>query len=355
MFYNLHLLRVIAAIGVVYFHTTSSAGLALDFEVGSRGVDIFFVISGFIIAYIGTRRPEQFLTRRLIRLVPFYWAATLVLFIAVNVAPLVFRTTSSSVRHLVASLLFIPHEHAGEMQPTMILGWSLNYEMFFYLAFALALRVSTTWAPVLCGAWITAIAAIAATLPSEGTILGFYGRPIVLEFCYGIAAYYLLVWCRHHGDFFARSAVLKASVIAAVVLSLVAIGVGEVLYGQTVPRHLAAGLPAFVLVSGALILEQSWGVSMQSRTIFVLGEASYIIYLIHPYVIYGVLRLLFKDTTGLTWPALTGLIVGLLLLTCAVSVAIHLYFERPVLSYLRGRIDERWVGPHEGARASASR
>src|SRR5262245_22345870 len=56
MLYNLHLLRVIAALGVVYFHTTSVAGLKLDWDVGSRGVDVFFVISGFIIAYIGTSK-----------------------------------------------------------------------------------------------------------------------------------------------------------------------------------------------------------------------------------------------------------------------------------------------------------
>ena len=55
MLYNLHLLRVIAALGVVYFHTTSVAGLKLDWDVGSRGVDVFFVISGFIIWTVGTR------------------------------------------------------------------------------------------------------------------------------------------------------------------------------------------------------------------------------------------------------------------------------------------------------------
>src|SRR6195952_1473991 len=93
MLYNLHLLRVIAALGVVYFHTTSEAGLKLDWDVGSRGVDVFFVISGFIIAFIGTSKPEQFFRRRLIRVVPFYWAATLFVFAMVVVSPQSFRTT----------------------------------------------------------------------------------------------------------------------------------------------------------------------------------------------------------------------------------------------------------------------
>src|SRR6185369_8232476 len=103
MLYNLHLLRVIAALGVVYFHITSVAGLKLDWDVGSRGVDVFFVISGFIIAYIGTSKPEQFFVRRLIRVVPFYWAATLVVFAMVMRFPELFHTTTANVRHLLAS------------------------------------------------------------------------------------------------------------------------------------------------------------------------------------------------------------------------------------------------------------
>src|SRR3979409_1937400 len=134
MLYNLHLLRVIAALGVVYFHTTSVAGLKLDWDVGSRGVDVFFVISGFIIAYIGTTKPEQFFLRRLIRVVPFYWAATAFGVAMGAVAPSLFPRTTSSVPHLISSLLFFPPPAAnGDVVPTLVLGWSLNYEMFFYV------------------------------------------------------------------------------------------------------------------------------------------------------------------------------------------------------------------------------
>ena len=73
MIYNLQLLRALAALAVVYFHVTSEAGLGLPVNIGAHGVDVFFVISGFIIAYIGARSPDGFLLRRLIRIVPFYW------------------------------------------------------------------------------------------------------------------------------------------------------------------------------------------------------------------------------------------------------------------------------------------
>ena len=72
MIYNVHLLRAMAALSVVYYHIASEGGLDLPLAFGTFGLDIFFVVSGFIIAYIGTKTPHSFLLRRLIGIVPFY-------------------------------------------------------------------------------------------------------------------------------------------------------------------------------------------------------------------------------------------------------------------------------------------
>jgi exopolysaccharide production protein ExoZ len=274
MLYNLHLLRVIAALGVVYFHTTSDAGLKLDWDVGSRGVDVFFVISGFIIAYIGTTKPEQFFLRRLIRVVPFYWAATLFVFVMVLVAPQFFRSTNADVTHLVTSLLFIPHESVtGEMQPTLLLGWSLNFEMFFYVLFAISLKLSSRWSPVLCVTALVSYVVVIHTSGTEGPIRSFYARPIVLEFCYGIAAYYVFRWAADRRDMLVRIAGLKAVLAIIAVGSLVAIVVFEQYYRDQVPRYLLAGVPSFFLVTSALLLERLYGLTTKSRLIYPLGGA----------------------------------------------------------------------------------
>ena len=128
MLLNLHLLRAIAALAVVYFHSTSEAGLNLPVSIGSHGVDVFFVISGFIIAYIGTRSPDRFLIRRFISIVPFYWAATLAVFGAAALAPHMLHSTRADYVQLLCSLFFIPREtpYAGVV-PTLVLGWTLNY------------------------------------------------------------------------------------------------------------------------------------------------------------------------------------------------------------------------------------
>ena len=339
MLYNLHLLRVIAALGVVYFHTTSSAGLKLDWDVGSRGVDVFFVISGFIIAYIGTAKPAQFFRRRLIRVVPFYWAATLFVFAMVVVAPHLFRSTTSSVPHLVTSLLFIPHEAVtGEMQPTLLLGWSLNFEMFFYVLFAMALRISPRWSPAVCVGWIVGFVIAIHTLAGHSAIMNFYARPIVLEFCYGIAVFYVFRWCSARKDRLAQIVALKWLLVVVLVANLVALNVFEEHYREAVPRYLVAGIPAFFIVASALVLERVYGLTTNNRLIYLLGEASYIVYLVHPYIVFTVLRVLVKDAGALSSPVLVALIAALLALTSVIAIAIHVLFEKPVMAFLRAKL-----------------
>jgi exopolysaccharide production protein ExoZ len=339
MLYNLHLLRVIAALGVVYFHTTSEAGLKLDWAVGSRGVDVFFVISGFIIAYIGTTKPEQFFRRRLIRVVPFYWAATLFVFAIAAIVPQFLRSTSANVPHLVTSLLFIPHESVtGEMQPTLVLGWSLNFEMFFYVLFAIGLWISTKWSPLICVCAIVGFVIAIHTIGGEGPIRSFYARPIVLEFCYGIAVFYLFSWCSVRRDRFAKIAGLKWLLLVVFVGNLVAIAVFEQFYRDDVPRYLLAGIPSFFIVASALLLERIYGLSTKNRLIYLLGESSYIIYLVHPYIVFTVLRVVVKNAAAQPSPVLALLIVGLLALTSVISIAIHVLFEKPVMAFLRARL-----------------
>jgi exopolysaccharide production protein ExoZ len=338
MLYNLHLLRAIAALGVVYFHTTSTAGLKLRWDVGSRGVDVFFVISGFIIAYIGTSKPQQFFRRRLIRVVPFYWAATLVVFGLVLALPRYFRSTTADLTHLVMSLLFVPHESAvGEMHPTLVLGWSLNFEMLFYVAFAVALLLSRRWSPLVCVAGLVSFVVAVHAIGTSNAVLAFYARPIVLEFCAGIGVFYLFNWCSARRDRLARVGALKGCLLVLLVGSLIAIAVFEHQYPE-VPRYLVAGIPSFFIVSSALLLERIYGVTSKNRVVHLLGEASYIIYLIHPYIVFTVLRVFVKDADRLSSPAIVALIIGLLALVSVIAIVIHLVFEKPVMAFLRSRL-----------------
>jgi peptidoglycan/LPS O-acetylase OafA/YrhL len=127
-------------------------------------------------------------------------------------------------------------------------------------------------------------------------------------------------------------------VIFILVENLVSIVVFEQFYRDRIPRYLIAGIPAFFIVASALLLERIWGIATRSRLIYLLGESSYIIYLVHPYIVFSVLRVAVKGAQGLPGPVLAVLILGLIALTSAISIAIHLWFEKPVMAFLRARL-----------------
>ena len=131
---------------------------------------------------------------------------------------------------------------------------------------------------------------------------------------------------------------LRWLLLLILVGGLVVLNVFEEYYRDTLPRHLIAGIPSFFIVASALLLERIYGMSTKNRAIFLLGEASYIIYLVHPYIIFTVLRVFFKHAADWSSPAQAVLIAGLLALVSAIAIAIHVWFEKPVMAFLRARL-----------------
>ena len=138
---GLQILRFVAAMAVVLFHMGSDYQIrfgldANPFAYGAFGVDIFFVLSGFIIAMTTdpSRGAWYFYRKRLIRIVPIYWLLTFGVVAIGIAAPTLLNSTEVSFEAVIKSLLFIAYERpSGELQPLLFLGWTLNYEMFFYL------------------------------------------------------------------------------------------------------------------------------------------------------------------------------------------------------------------------------
>ena len=111
---------------------------------GAAGVDIFFVVSGFIMVVTTMKRdmaPGEFLLHRIARIVPVYWVVTILLFAIVMYGFKPVGIMRMQPDWLAKSLLFIPFDRDGRVEPIISVGWTLNYEMFFYLLFALGLFV----------------------------------------------------------------------------------------------------------------------------------------------------------------------------------------------------------------------
>lgn len=132
-------LRAFAAIAVVVFHAAQRYGV--DLAEGARGVDVFFVVSGFIMWTLASTRPlapTGFFIDRIMRIAPMYWLATFAVILAGVVGLVSGSQNDLSISSILKSLLFIPYiaRGANEIWPILTPGWTLNYEMFFYAVFA---------------------------------------------------------------------------------------------------------------------------------------------------------------------------------------------------------------------------
>lgn len=319
---NIQILRALAAFGVVVFHTGYHVPgwPRTDF----LGVATFFVISGFIMSYIGPRQTAPaFLKNRIIRIVPLYWLGTCTFAaLIIWVYPLLGKTPESAVSSfsLLQDLFFIPHFSENEtlVYPLMNVGWTLNLEMFFYTIFWLMLFISQSWAPVLSGAILTTIW-LCARIFNLGPMISFLGHDYVIYFVLGICSFYL--WDR--GPKFSSS-------VGWVCLLC---GAAAVLFATRSSTELAAKVAPFLIVYGALVLESS-GYICSLRIPLLIGAASYALYLFHPFVL-GLLNKL-PSRFPLMDMSKQKLVALLAVTICSiVAVVIHLLIERPILSLKR--------------------
>jgi len=339
LFSNLQGLRAIAALSVVFLHCTSDTGLDVGISFGHFGVDIFFVISGFIISYTASTDPDQFMTKRLIRIVPIYWSATIVLYFLASLFPHLLHNTTASFTLLLASLFFVPLEWPGHpgATPLMILGWTLNYEMYFYLLYALALKFNRKYASITAAFFVIAIMSVIDIVFRPVTDAGrFYGKPIVLEFVFGIVIFNMLS-LRHRK--LGRGPMFYLLIVAIIssLLSCIAYDI----YSSVPNSVVFCGIPALILVLSALKLEVDYKYSLTNRLFLLTGDSSYVLYVLHPYIIYGVMRVIFPAAKTWPLPGRFALVAVLLVITAAVAIVVHLYFEKPMMKSLKKRLLRR--------------
>jgi peptidoglycan/LPS O-acetylase OafA/YrhL len=339
MLFNVQVLRAVAAILVVHAHAAGLAGLRLGWAGGANGVDLFFVISGFIIAYVAHLDADQFMTRRLIRIVPIYWASTIAIFLLVLVMPHVFRTASADIELLVRSLLFFPdssgvHTEDGLPHPTLAGGWTLNYEMYFYVMFWLGLMLSRKWSGLIAIGILGAVITVVNVADlNDSPIAHFYGYPIVLEFVFGIIAFHVVHYVETHRAHKRWSSAQKPVLVACVIGGLVCLAFNKELLGSG-PRWFLSGIPSFVVVVCAVLLERIHDTKVTNRIAVMVGDASYVLYLLHAYIVFGVIRLVIRNRT-FSEPVGQLVVIGIIAISVLAAVVVYRYFEQPILRRLK--------------------
>lgn len=338
-FIGLQYLRGIAALLVVYFHSLLQLKGLSDVSdhfplFGESGVDIFFVLSGFVMwftTYQKHQSPGCFLQKRLIRIVPLYWAVT---FLAAGVAlllPHMLKSTSFDFYHFLSSLFFIPWPNPAYLigskptiTPVIVPGWTLNYEIFFYLIFSVSLVFHQNLRLSLTATALFVLVGLRALSDTPGTFLKFYGDPIILEFLYGVMIAIIVT---------TRATLKPIPALFIGGLSLAAIIILDIM-DPPIDRAFSIGPMAALLILSVASLELSSKVphiSFLSK----IGDASYSIYLTHIFTL--VLARLVYKLLALSGGLANAYIFILFCITSSTTIGYlaYRYYERPILRRLK--------------------
>lgn len=323
---SLQALRGVGAVAVVVYHALSMYPF-INFRAGAAGVDLFFVISGIVMCL--SLKPDtsalDFMKRRVIRVVPMYWIATT---LAAAYFYVRYPDIPPSIMHIARSYVFAPPPEGFGM-PVLYPGWTLNFEMFFYVILSVLLLTKRLTIPL-------AICLLVA-LGSAGNVIpmlakAYYFNPIILEFAAGM----LIGLAIKIG--------YRPSKIEGCIYLFTALLLAVVHNHYRSEGVLAWGLPSILLILGALAFETSKVVT--NRIIQLFGEASYSIYLFHALAIW-LTTWIWRGTPQV------GAVLFAVALSVVAGVIAYLFVEKPLLNLMLGRRKSARKQTLEGTNAGA--
>ncbi|WP_082497848.1 acyltransferase [Pseudorhodoferax sp. Leaf267] len=315
-------LRGVAALMVVVHHARHYYGTVPTWSnFGSAGVDIFFIISGFIMVH-ATRNFDPALNRRLqaldffarraIRIIPLYWLALLIQ----NRHTLRRGTTDPSVAYDFAFIPRFSESYPGEIYPSLIVGWTLNFEIFFYILFGASIIFgSRKYLVLVCT--ILLLVTVGQIWKLDSAPWRIWTGSMLGEFALGVGVYIVFAqkkWVPHTNI----SAALL--VVGFILLALP---------NGPVPRLIADGtISALIVWSGLHV-----GRALKPQKILtILGDASYSIYLTHVFVLPYCYKIFNRLNLSEPTPTNIVFVLAACVIACSiVGVIIYYVVEKPLL------------------------
>lgn len=340
-------LRAAAALAIAWHHILND-GIKLGISVPDWpgvswdiGIDVFFVISGFVMVYSSQTMFAQpgatrwFLLRRVNRIVPLYWGMTTLFLLATQSGAELVHTTLGGPAYILASYAFIPYTRPdGLINPAYSLGWTLNFEMFFYLWFGLSLRfprfgaVGFTAGVLMAGV----VARQLGFVPGSAPLL-VWTDPIITEFVFGMGI----------GCLALEAPPLGPALRAGLALGALALYFVLGFWMPDLLRPIRCGIPAAMAVAAAALGPEPSLTRSMRWVLLTLGDASYALYLVHPFPMRA-LEITWNrlHLTGVT--AAVTYMVAALIASVVAAVMVHWWIEKPVTRALN-----RWTGTRHNA------
>ncbi len=362
---SIQALRALAAIMVVFHHAQNDAGrtaadLGVPFErffalPWAAGVDLFFVVSGFVMVFSSEKMfaaaggAGQFITRRIARIVPLYWLATALFLAAALRGAAAGKQIAPSFGEIASSFAFLPWPRAmdGAPRPVHSLGWTLEYEMFFYLVFACFLWLPRTRAVAGVAVSLCCIVLAHVAFQPQNVALAYWSDPIVLEFALGMG----VALAHRSGLRLPGAASLALCAAGLMVLGFdpmhSAFEGFDALDPNGFLRLASWGAPMAAIFAAVVLREQPAKTGPALRAMAALGDASYALYLFHPLAVIALRKLWIAahlERFGF-WP----LVIAATLASIALSLAIYRWIEKPLTRLVQG-----WLVRAPAARGDAA-
>ena len=345
--YSLQVIRAIASILVVLVHGQLIFQQNLDrdflfdiFAFGGSGVDIFFVLSGFIIFYIHKKdigNPsiiKDFLLKRIIRIYPIYWIILSGKILAsVDVSNL--AIANYNFLETIKAFLLFPQDRILLSEQFLGVSWTLSYEIFFYICFGLMiyfkpqyfLSVASVW---LLGVFLNFVNLI--NIPSGNVLLEFFFDERHLEFILGCFAAHIIA---NNIVYWKKSLVWSG-------LFLYTLGAINIKYELIeISRVISIAIPITMIIIGGVAWEINRGWKISSW-LLLLGNASYSIYLFHGFIMNNLTKIT-EATGAINLVTSNDFLFSLFailnaLIAIAAGCVLYILIEKPLITFLRHKI-----------------
>ncbi|MCJ2086923.1 acyltransferase [Methylobacterium sp. E-005] len=346
---GIQVMRAVAAIAVVFTHSITRVSVSINSNpessffksadgnqwiVGDFGVDLFFVISGFIMFYTHRsdfRRPgaiRSFLLKRAVRIIPLYWLLTSLTIFILLFAPSIFSNGRDvDVFWFVASYLFIPFPSpSGVIAPTLGVGWTLNYEFMFYYLFAISLSFDQNKALRIITGALLSLVLIGRTLPHGSNLITFYTSWLFLDFLGGVWVAWLVLY--------------RKPINQGLRGCLFALGLGSIAYSAYWPpvetevsRFIIWGIPSILIVlTGYKFCIPGLGGTVLRK----VGAASYSIYLSQVFALPFWAKII--NYLNVRYVPFDCLVLLLTIMVIMSGIVVWIAVERPLTAFFRHKI-----------------